>query len=105
MGLNPTPWTNRAGALVCRDRQRESVISTATARCQSRNEFLPVARPCAVKGIKRGAPVLLLGSVTILPKNLQPPPLSLTPLPITLVRDCVKVAFTARRNLWLNDVF
>lgn len=74
-GCKSKPLDNQVGALGCRDRRSESVISTATACCQSRNEFLPVVRPCAVKGIKRGAPVLLLGSVTILPENLKPPPL------------------------------
>lgn len=63
VGVNPTSDV-QAAAVVCGERHSGSVMSAPSQdrwRCHSRNEFLPVVRPCAVKGIKRGAPVLLLG--------------------------------------------
>lgn len=105
VGVNPNPWTTES---VLWSVVTVGVNPSFRPRQPAVRVVMNSSQLCVLvqgKGIKSGAPVLPLGSVTILPENLKPPPPLAHPPPITLLRDRVKVAFTERRNLWLNDVF
>lgn len=74
VGVNPNPWTTES---VLWSVVTVGVNPSFRPRQPAVRVVMNSSQLCVLvqgKGIKRGAPVLPLGSVTILPKNLKPPP-------------------------------